>query len=135
VLTPAVSALLVEWAATVPFRTAARWLDRVTAGVVTVSGPTAWRALQTVAQRATTAEATTHQAWATTGALPAPQGERVVPVRYVEADGIYVKAQREPAHKRGFEVTCASADEGWQQVGHATPGHPRDHYRLRAKQV
>lgn len=79
-LTPAVSTLLVDWAATVPFRTAATWLDRVTAGVVTVSGTSAWRALQTVAQRATKAEATTHQAWATTGALPQPQGERVVGV-------------------------------------------------------
>jgi hypothetical protein len=80
VLTPAVQSLLVDWAATVPFRTAAQWLERVTAGVVTVSGTTAWRALQAVAQRAKDTEATTHQAWATTGALPPPQGERVVPV-------------------------------------------------------
>ncbi len=53
----------------------------------------------------------------------------------MEADGIFVKTQREPAHQRGYEVKCASAYEGWQQVGHATPGHPRPHYRLVEKQV
>ena len=46
---------------------------------------------------------------------------------YVEADGVRVKTQREPAHRTGYEVKCASAYEGWAPVASPTPGHPRPH--------
>jgi hypothetical protein len=131
--TPALAALLVDWATGMPFRTAARRLAEATAGVV--SGSTAWRLLQQVAARATAAEAAAHAACARTAALPAPVGERVVPALYLEADGVWVKTQREPAHPTGYELKCASAYEGWEQIGRATPGHPRARYRLREKQV
>jgi hypothetical protein len=133
VLAPALTALLVEWAATVPFRTAAGWLGAATAGVV--SGPTAWRAVQRVAARVVTTERAVHGAWTTTGALPQPEGQRVVGVLYAEADGVWVKTQREPTHRHGCELKCASTYEGWAPLAGPTPGHPRPHYRLREKQV
>jgi hypothetical protein len=133
VATPAFAALLVDWATDVPFRTAARRVAQATAGAV--SGSTAWRLLQQVAPRVLAQEAVAHAAWAATGALPAPAGERVVPVLYLEADGVWVKTQREPAHATGLELKCASIYEGWEWLAGPTPGHPRDHYRLREKQV
>ena len=51
VATPAFAALVVDWATDVPFRTAARRVGEATAGAV--SGSTAWRLLQQVAQRVT----------------------------------------------------------------------------------
>jgi len=94
VATPAFAALLVEWASDVPFRAAAQRLAAATAGAV--SGSTAWRAVQQRAGRGTAQEQTTHAAWTTTATLPQPLGERVVPVLYVEADGVSVKTQLEP---------------------------------------
>lgn len=131
--TPAFAALLVDWAADVPFRTAARRVGEATAGVV--SGSTVWRLLQQVAARVTAHEQATHAAWAATAALPAPVGERVVPVLYLEADGVWVKTQREPTHRTGYELKCASMYEGWERLAGPTPGHPRPHYRLQEKQV
>ena len=133
VATPAFTALLVEWASDVPFRAAARRLAAVTAGAV--SGSTAWRAVQQVAGRVTAQEQTAHAAWADTATLPAPEGERVVPVLYLEAAGVWVKTQREPPHRTGYERKCASVSEGWEQLAGPTAGHPRPHYRLRKKQV
>jgi hypothetical protein len=133
VLAPTLAALLVEWAATVPFRTAAKWLEAATAGVV--SGPTAWRAVQRVAVRVVATERAVHGAWATTGVLPQPEGRRVVGVLYAEADGVWVKTQREPTHRHGCELKCASTYEGWDPLAGPTPGHPRPHFRLRAKRV
>ncbi len=131
--TPALAALLVDWATDVPFRTAARRVAQATAGAV--SGSTAWRLLQQVATRVVAHEGAAHARWATTGAPPAPAGERVVPALFVEADGVWVKTQREPAHKEGLELKVASTYEGWEWLAGPTPGHPRDHYRLREKQV
>jgi hypothetical protein len=131
--TPAFAALLVDWATGVPFRVAARRLGEATAGAV--SGSTAWRLLQQVAARVTAHEAAAHATWAATAALPAPVGRRVVPVLYLEADGVWVKTQREPAHRTGVELKCASMYEGWRWRAGPTPGHPRPHYRLVAKRV
>jgi len=133
VATPAFAALLVEWASDVPFRAAARRLAAATAGAV--SGSTAWRAVQQRAGRGTAQEQTTHAAWTTTATLPQPVGERVVPLLYVEANGVWVKTQREPTHRTGCELKCASVYEGWDWLAGPTPGHPRPHYRLRKKQV
>jgi hypothetical protein len=131
--TPAFAALLVDWATGVPFRAAARRVGEATAGVV--SGSTAWRLLQQAAQRVTAHEQAAHATWAATAALPAPVGRRVVPVLYLEADGVWVKTQREPAHRHGYELKCASMYEGWAWRAGPTPGHPRPHYRLRGKRV
>ncbi len=100
-----------------------------------LSGPTVRRQLRRVAERVRTAEVATHQTWTQTGRVPAPAGERVVAPLYVEADGVWVKTQREPAHRTGYEIKCASAYEGWERVGEPTPGHPRPHFGLVAKQV
>ena len=133
VATPAFAALVVDWATDLPFRTAARRVGEATAGAV--SGSTAWRLLQQVAQRVTAQEAATHATWARTAALPPPVGARVVPVLYLEADGVWVKTQREPAHRTGYELKCASMYEGWRRQAGPTAGHPRPHYRLGAKRV
>jgi hypothetical protein len=131
--TPAFATLLVEWATDMPFRTAARRVGEATAGVV--SGSTVWRLLQQLATRVTAHEQVTHATWAETAAVPAPEGERVVPVLYLEADGVWVKTQREPTHRTGYELKCASMYEGWEWLAGPTPGHPRPHYRLQEKQV
>jgi hypothetical protein len=81
------------------------------------------------------AEAATHAACAAAGVGPEPTREDVPPVLYTEADGVWVPTQREPAQRHGVELKCASAYEGWEEVGHATTGHPRPHYRLVEKQV
>jgi hypothetical protein len=133
VATPAFATLLVDWATDVPFRAAARRVAEATAGAV--SGSTAWRLLQQLATRVVAQEQATHATWKTTAALPAPAGERAVPVLYLEADGVWVKTQREPAHASGLELKCASMYEGWEWRAAPTPGHPRAHYRLREKQV
>ncbi len=131
--TPELLAVLVEMAADVPFADTAGWLARATAGVL--SGPTVRRRLGRVADRARAAEAAAQAAWTATGRLPGPPGARVVDVLYVEADSVHVKTQRAPEHRTGYELKCASVYEGWEQVGRATPGHPRPHYRLVHKQV
>jgi hypothetical protein len=133
VVTPSVLALLVDWATDVPFADAARKLAAATAGVL--SGPTVRRQLRRVAARVQAAEVTTHQTWETTGRVPEPAGERVVTPLYVEADGVHVKTQREPTHRGGYELKCASAYEGWAHLAGPTPGHPRPHFALVAKQV
>jgi hypothetical protein len=135
VVTPSVLALLVDWATDVPFADAARKLAAATAGVLSLSGPTVRRHLRRVAERVRAAEVATHATWETTGRVPGPAGERVVTPLYVEADGVHVKTQREPAHRGGYELKCASAYEGWERVADPTPGHPRPHYGLVAKQV
>ena len=134
--TPDLTALLVEWATRVPYRVAVHQLGQATAGVLGAS--TLWRLVQAVVARVTAAERAAHATWAETGHLPWPAGEpgeRVVPVLYVEADGVWVKTQREPAYRTGYELKCASAYEGWQWLGGPTPGHPRSHYRLLEKWV
>jgi hypothetical protein len=80
--------------------------------VVALSGPTLRRQVRRVADRLRTAEAAAHHTWAPTGRVPEPAGERVVTPLYVEADGVHVKTQREPAHRGGYELKCASAVEG-----------------------
>jgi Uncharacterised protein family (UPF0236) len=135
VATPAVAALLVAWAVDVPFAVAAHQLATATTGVVALSGPTIRRQLRRVTERVRAAEVATHQTWTTTGQVPGPAGERVVRPLYVEADGVWVPTQREPAHRTGYELKCASAYEGWAPLAGPTPGHPRPHYALVAKQV
>ena len=92
--------------------------------VLSLSGPTVRRQVQRLAARVRAAELATHRAW-TAGQPPAPAGTRVVSPLYVEADGVWVKTQREPAHATGYELKCASAYEDWERVGEPTPGHPR----------
>jgi Uncharacterised protein family (UPF0236) len=138
VATPSVLALLVDWATDVSFAEAARKLAAATAGALCLSGPTVRRHLHRVVARVRAAELATPQDWTTartTGQGPVPQGERVVAPLYVEADGVHVKTQREPAHRGGYELKCASAYEGWRRCGAPTPGHPRAHFRLEEKRV
>ena len=47
----------------------------------------------------------------------------MVPVRYLEADAVWGKTQREPTHRTGYELKCASMYEGWQWRAGPTPGH------------
>ena len=133
VATPSVLALLVDWATDVPFADVATKLAAATAGVL--SGPTVRRQLRRVAERVRATELVTHETWTTTGQVPGSAGERVVSPLYVEADGVHVKTQREPAHRGGYELKCASIYEGWERLAGPTPGHLRPHYALDAKQV
>ncbi len=129
VATPDLLALLSEWATRVPYRVAVHQLGQATAGVLAgaLGASTLWRQVQQVATGVTTAEQATHATWTQTGTLPGPEGERVVPVLSVEADGVWVKTQREPEHRAGYELKTASMYEGWEWLAGPTPGHPRDH--------
>ena len=121
--TPAFAALVVDWATDVPFRTAARRVGEATAGAV--SGSTAWRLLQQVAAAGHGARGgDPRRPGRATAALPPPVGARVVPVLYLEADGVWVKTQREPAHRTGYELKCASMYEGWRVAGGPDAGPP-----------
>jgi hypothetical protein len=131
--TPEYAALLVDFAADLPYAEAARKLAAATAG--TLAGDTTRRLLRRITAQVVAGEQATHAACVTAGVSPEPSRADVPPVLYTEADGVWVPTQREPAHQHGVELKCASAYEGWERIGPATAGHPRPHYRLVEKQV
>jgi Uncharacterised protein family (UPF0236) len=131
--TPEYAALLVDFATGLPYADAARRLAAATAG--TLGGDTTRRLLRRLTGGVVAAEQAAHAACVAAGAGPEPARPDVPPVLFAEADGVWVPTQREPAHRHGYELKCASAYEGWREAGRPTPGHPRPHYRLVAKQV
>ena len=66
-----------------------------------------------------------HESWYKDGIIP-PPGERKVPILYMEADGLWVRLQRED--KEHYELKSAIAYEGWER-------HEDDSYSLLNKKV
>jgi hypothetical protein len=126
VATPDMQVLCTRLGAELSFRKAADLLQEWLAGLLSAS--TCWRLLQRTGQAAVAAEMAAIEAVFGCGeAVPAVEG-RCVERLYMEADGIYVRLQRQP--RKHLEVHSAIAYEGWERLP-AT----RESYRLCEKRV
>jgi hypothetical protein len=124
--TPDMQAICTALASELSFRKAAKRLKHVLAGVLSTS--TCWRLLQRTGAAAARADAAAVEAVFERGQALPEAGQRAVERLYVEADGVYVRLQRQPqAH---LELRNAIAYEGWERLPTA-----RQAYRLRGKRV
>ncbi len=124
--TPEMQMLCVELCGEMSFRKAANVLEEWLAGLLSHS--TCWRLLQRTGQAAVTTEVAEVEAIFARGDVEPEVGERQVERLYMEADGMFVRLQRQP--KKHMEVRSAIAYEGWDRLS-AT----REEYRLREKRV
>ncbi len=123
--TAEVQETVVAPAAEVSFGQAAAHLARMTAGVLSKS--TAWRLLGAVGRRALKAEESMAQAVYEQGCL-LPAGKRQAERIYVEADGVWVRLQRED--KEWMEIRLGVAYDGWERLKGSG-----EKYRLQNKRV
>ena len=124
--TPEMQAMCTVLCGEMSFRKAADILEEWLAGLLSHS--TCWRLLQRTGQAAVSAETAAVEAVFGRGDVDPEVGERCVERLYMEADGVYVRLQRQP--KRHMEVRSAIAYEGWERLS-AT----REEYRLCEKRV
>lgn len=123
--TPSVGEAAVSLAAATSFREAAGILEKVTAGVL--SSTTVHQLVQKTAEKAMAQEREEVESCYGRGEVP-PEGARVVPRLFLEADGLYVRLQRE---KRKYgEIRMAIGYEGWERLPQT-----RERYRLVGKRV
>jgi len=124
--TPEMQALCTILGSEMSFRTAADVLERWQVGLL--SSSSCWRLLQRTGEAAASAEAAAAQAVFERGERLPEAGERKVERLYMEADGVFVRLQRQP--QSHIEVRSAIAYEGWERLAGA-----REAYRLRGKRV
>ena len=124
--TPDMQAICTTLASAMSFRQAARRLRQITAGVLSIG--TCWRLLQRTGEAAARADAAAVQAVFERGQALPDAGQRAVERLYMEADGVYVRLQRQP--QTHLELRNAIAYEGWERLPTA-----REAYRLRGKRV
>lgn len=108
------------------FRKAADFLEQWMAGLLSHS--TCWRLLQRTGEAAAGASMEEVEAVFGRGEVLAQAGKRQVKRLYMEADGVYVRLQKQP--RKHLELCSAIAYEGWERLGGT-----REAYRLREKQV
>lgn len=108
------------------FNKATQHLAKLTAGVLSTS--TVWRLKEKVGQKALTVAEAEGEAVYARGEPPYKEGERKVKRLMVEADGVFVRLQREPS--KHMEIKCGIAYEGWERLG-----DEREAYRLQGKRV
>jgi len=125
VATAEVQEAAVRLAAEVGFAQSAALLAQVTAGVL--STMTVWRIVQRVGRRMCETEAEQARAAYERGEVP-PPGQRSVERLYVEADGIWVRLQRE--REKHMELKVGVAYEGWERLPDRREG-----YRLVGKRM
>ena len=126
VATPEVQAMCTMLCGALSFRKAANFLRQWLAGLLTYS--TCWRLLQRTGQTAAGAMAEEVEAVFSRGEPLPQEGERPIERLYVEADGVYVRLQKQP--QTHLELASAIAYEGWERL----PGI-REAYRLQEKRV
>jgi len=124
--TPEMQAMCTMLCGAMSFRKAANFLEQWLVGLLSHS--TCWRLLQRTGQVAATSAAEEVEAVFTRGEVFAQGGERHIERLYMEADGVYVRLQRQP--QTHLELQSAIAYEGLERL----PG-TREAYRLREKQV
>lgn len=124
--TPEMQALCTFLCGEMSFRKAADFLEQWLAGLLSHS--TCWRLLQRTGQVAANARGEEVEAVFSRGEPIAQAGERSIERLYMEADGVYVRLQRQP--RTHLELQSAIAYEGWERLSGA-----REAYRLREKQV
>ena len=124
--TPEMQAICTAMGIAMWFRKATDVLTRCLAGVLSTS--TCWRLLQRTGQAAARSDAAAVAA-VFGSREPVPEtGERTVERLYMEADGVYVRSQRQP--ETHLELRSAIAYEGWERLN-----SQREAYRLRGKRV
>jgi hypothetical protein len=124
--TPAMQAMCTMLCGEISFRKAADFLEQWMVGLLSHS--TCWRLLQRTGEAAANAREEEVEAVFSKGEPIAQAGERRIERLYMEADGVYVRLQRQP--KKHLELCSAIAYEGWERL----PGI-REVYRLREKQA
>jgi hypothetical protein len=120
--TPEMQALCTKMSGEMSFRKAAEALADWMAGLLSHSR--CWRLLQRTGQAAERAEAAAVEAVFGRGEVVPEGGERRVERLYMEADGIYVRLQRQP--KKHLELRSAIAYEGWKRLPGDRGGAPND---------
>jgi hypothetical protein len=124
--TPDMQAICTATSSERSFRETTNLLTRCLAGALSTS--TCWRLLQRTGKAAARADAAAVEAVFKHG-KPIPEaGKRTVERLYMEADGVYVRLQRQL--KTHLELRSAIAYEGWERLPTA-----REAYRLRGKHV
>jgi len=110
----------------ISFRKAADFLEQWLTGLLSHS--TCWRLLQRTGAAAAEAREEEVEAVFSRGEPIAQAGKRIVERLYMEADGVYVRLQRQP--QKHLELCSAIAYEGWERMS-----GKREAYRLHEKQV
>jgi hypothetical protein len=124
--TPEMQTICTAMGSAMSFRRAADLLELWLAGLLSPS--TCWRLLQRTGESAAGAEAAWVKAVFERGEPIPEAGEREVERLFMEADGVYVRLQREP--QSHLELRSAIAYEGWERLTST-----REAYRLRGKRV
>ena len=110
----------------ISFRKAANFLEQWMAGLLSHS--TCWRLLQRTGEAAAEARAVEVESVFSRGEPIVQVGERRVERLYMEADGVYVRLQRQP--RKHLELCSAIAYEGWERLSGT-----QEAYRLREKRT
>lgn len=126
VATPEMQAMCTRLGGEMSFRKAADFLEQWLVGLLSHS--TCWRLLQRTGEMAANARVAEVDAVFGRGEPISQAGERSVERLYMEADGVYVRLQRQP--RTHLELCSAIAYEGWERLAGA-----REAYRLREKRV
>ena len=124
VATPEMQAIGTLLGGELSFRRAVKVMEQCMAGLLSAS--TCWRLLQSTGEAATTGEAAVVEAVFARGEAVPEEGERQVERLYIEADGVYVRLQRQP--RSHLELHSAIAYEGWERLPDRREG-----YRLSRK--
>lgn len=124
--TPSLQGAVVALTGDVGFEKAAKHVAALTGRVL--SKATVWRLTQRVGRRVLAEEGKEGDAVYRQGQRPVREGSRVVERLFVEADGVYVRLQREA--QSHMEIKGAIAYEGWERLGGEL-----ERYRLKAKRV
>ena len=124
--TPEMQAMCTKMSGEMSFRKAADTLAEWMAGLLSHS--TCWRLLQRTGQEAVSAESAAVEAVFGRGEVVPEGGERDVERLYMEADGVYVRLQRQS--QKHLELRSAIAYEGWKRLA-----GDRGDYQLREKRV
>jgi hypothetical protein len=124
--TPEMQAMCTILCGEMSFRKAADFLGQWMTGPLSHS--TCWQLLQRTGEAAAEARMEEVEAVFSRGEPIAQAGERCIERLYMEADGVYVRLQRQP--RTHLELCSAIAYEGWERLSGT-----REAYRLREKRV
>lgn len=124
--TPEMQAMCTALCGQMSFRKGADFLEQWLAGLLSHSS--CWRLLQSTGEAAAGAIVEEVEAVFVRGEPIAQTGARTVERLYIEADGVYVRLQKQP--QKHLELCSAIAYEGWERL----PG-AREAYRLCEKRA
>jgi len=123
---PVVAEKAIEMASEMGFKKTGEVLASLTGGAL--SAMSVWRLLEQVGEQALAAERVEGEAVYERGERLRQEGERTPERLFMEADGVWVRLQRE--EKDWMEIKVGVAYEGWEAQSYARPG-----YALTGKRV